>query len=147
MKSMSIAVFALSLGILVSCKNENKEANPTESNVETQENPKTTAAVNPEHGQPGHDCSVPVGAPLNSQSSSGEPDQVNSDTAVNPPHGEPGHDCTVPVGAPLNSRTTTSNPSSSNVSPIRVNKSPEVNPPHGEPGHDCTAPVGAPVDN
>lgn len=142
MKRIGVAVLSLSMGILVSCKDQASEANPTESDVEIQENPKTTASVNPEHGQPGHDCSVPVGAPL------GNSNQVSRSSEVNPPHGEPGHDCTVPVGAPLNSGSTpSSSSSSSNISPIRVNKSPEVNPPHGEPGHDCTVPVGAPLEN
>ena len=73
---------------------------------------KTVAALNPPHGQPGHDCSVEVGAPLNkpgtAKTSSAAP-QVQSATSapatgsgrVNPPHGQPGHDCAVAVGAPL----------------------------------------------
>lgn len=71
-------------------------------------------ALNPAHGQPGHDCAIPVGAPLNSKPASGQnmtppPAPVQNQPAaaptgsgmVNPPHGQPGHDCAVPVGAPL----------------------------------------------
>lgn len=78
--------------------------------------------TNPPHGQPGHDCAIPVGAPLNSKGDN--PAQVQAVTqpvvqpnlnvppptpapqatapGTNPPHGQPGHDCAIPVGAPLN---------------------------------------------
>jgi hypothetical protein len=77
---------------------------------------KTVAAINPPHGQPGHDCAVAVGAPLNSSASNQtvstpqppttSPAQsstpaANGSTRINPPHGQPGHDCDVAVGAPL----------------------------------------------
>jgi len=78
---------------------------------------KTAAAINPPHGQPGHDCAVPVGAPLNSSSADNQPaPQIqqpatspaqsstpasNGAARINPPHGQPGHDCDVAVGAPL----------------------------------------------
>ncbi len=51
-------------------------------------------AINPAHGEPGHDCSVAVGAPLTKNS-------PQKDIKINPAHGEPGHDCSVAVGAPL----------------------------------------------
>lgn len=83
----------------------------------------TAKGMNPPHGQPGHDCAIAVGAPLNSAPSkpaatttSATP-QVISTTAqpaatptaaptvtapgMNPPHGQPGHDCAIAVGAPL----------------------------------------------
>jgi hypothetical protein len=81
----------------------------------------TGQALNPPHGEPGHDCGLPVGAPLNSapapkadvkaapQTSNPPAVQVaptannaSSGQKLNPPHGEPGHDCAVAVGAPLN---------------------------------------------
>lgn len=69
-------------------------------------------AKNPAHGEPGHRCDIPVGAPLNSPPNPSTAPQVPiqnqpSTTAptgsgkINPPHGQPGHDCAVPVGAPL----------------------------------------------
>lgn len=85
-----------------------------------------TIALNPEHGQPGHRCDIPVGAPLNggaqqapaavnvqpqdmpagprvqnAPAPSSAPAQISSQVKLNPPHGEPGHDCAVPVGQPL----------------------------------------------
>ena len=82
----------------------NKSEQSTNANV----------AVNPPHGQPGHDCAIPVGAPLNSDAAEAVPAQKNTPTnsentpkigvaeGLNPPHGQPGHDCAIPVGAPLN---------------------------------------------
>lgn len=80
------------------------------------------AGLNPAHGQPGHRCEIPVGAPLNSAPAAAKP-QVQTVTSspqaitapataptampadpnakLNPAHGQPGHDCAIPVGAPL----------------------------------------------
>ncbi|MCC2590538.1 hypothetical protein [Chryseobacterium sp. MFBS3-17] len=87
----------------------------------------TAPGTNPPHGQPGHRCEIPVGAPLNSAPGAGNTQQIvvdpsssgntlqidpnaakpsqNTPTAagMNPPHGEPGHRCDIAVGAPLNS--------------------------------------------
>ncbi len=52
-----------------------------------------TPAKNPPHGQPGHRCDIPVGAPLTTA--------TNSSVTLNPPHGQPGHRCDIPVGEPL----------------------------------------------
>ena len=73
-----------------------------------------TVAKNPAHGQPGHRCDIPVGAPLNSppantnstspiitNSSSPNLNSGNANPKVNPPHGQPGHRCDVKVGDPL----------------------------------------------
>lgn len=65
-----------------------------------------TVKLNPAHGQPGHDCAIPVGQPLPSSVGVNVPN-VNNTAApktvkLNPPHGQPGHDCAVPVGDPLN---------------------------------------------
>lgn len=83
-------------------------------------NNSSTVALNPPHGQPGHDCAIPVGQPLNGKSNAPvtpptapamptfttTPQKVpisnsNSSVALNPPHGQPGHDCAIPVGQPL----------------------------------------------
>ena len=79
------------------------------------------AGLNPAHGQPGHRCEIPVGAPLNTPAPSAQPanapqvqmnpvqapvsapQQTVTAPGMNPPHGEPGHRCEIPVGAPLNS--------------------------------------------
>lgn len=82
--------------------------------------PTSDAGLNPPHGQPGHDCAIAVGAPLDG---SGAKVQTQSMPApqptiqpatqpniqstapssgkLNPAHGQPGHDCAVAVGAPL----------------------------------------------
>jgi len=89
-------------------------------NTGTSINTTTPAGINPPHGQPGHDCKVPVGQPLNgstlnttnSVTPQGGP-RINNipqpaapvtQTApgMNPPHGQPGHDCKIQVGKPLN---------------------------------------------
>ena len=72
--------------------------------------------LNPPHGQPGHDCDIAVGAPLDGSGGQPQPavqptfnPQVAQPAAqgtapadgLNPPHGQPGHDCAVAVGAPL----------------------------------------------
>lgn len=52
--------------------------------------------VNPAHGQPYHDCSIAVGAPL-----AGQEGPAASSAKLNPAHGQPGHRCDIAVGAPL----------------------------------------------
>ncbi len=86
--------------------------------------PTPALAINPAHGQPGHDCAIPVGAPLGGGSVAtptpapasittappapsplgGPIPKFNANANLNPAHGQPGHDCAVPVGAPLPSR-------------------------------------------
>lgn len=69
--------------------------------------------LNPPHGEPGHDCSIAVGAPLKAPVNSASPASqgVMPSAApagslpvtgrLNPPHGQPGHVCEIPVGQPL----------------------------------------------
>jgi hypothetical protein len=81
-------------------ENEASQSSPIKMNTEGETN------LNPPHGQPGHDCAVPVGKPLPSATGVNMPKINNSNTNnsanLNPPHGEPGHDCKIPVGEPLN---------------------------------------------
>jgi len=110
-------------------------------------------AVNPAHGQPGHRCDIPVGAPLNSApaqaqtttAQSGQTVQVNpaqqnvvtTTTAtpakvakgMNPAHGQPGHRCDIPVGAPLNSPATKKQPSANATESGSVSQNFTVTPP------------------
>jgi hypothetical protein len=75
-----------------------------------------TAGLNPAHGQPGHNCDIAVGAPLDGSGGvqtqapqSFTPNlatqplpQVQSGAkGLNPAHGQPGHNCDIAVGAPL----------------------------------------------
>lgn len=81
----------------------------------------TEVRLNPAHGEPGHRCEIPVGAPLDGSPAPGGQSitippveaapspatlpitmpPTNTAGKINPPHGEPGHDCAVPVGSPL----------------------------------------------
>lgn len=116
LRSTSLAIIALGVSLMVSCKDEEKkEATPAQTEVQsTNSNTTTTASLNPEHGQPGHRCDIPVGAPLDQAAKTTNTQTTkpastttspvwSSDAAPvkNPPHGQPGHDCAVPVGADL----------------------------------------------
>ena len=91
---------------------------PEAANQESTTENNTAVMMNPPHGQPGHRCEIPVGAPLNSQptnttqqvTSNPSPSTNNAGVMINPPHGEPGHQCEIPVGAPLNSQPTNTTP-------------------------------------
>jgi hypothetical protein len=97
-------------------------ATPSSTTALPQGSGSSTAGLNPPHGQPGHDCSVAVGAPLKGGAGGAATTQpmiqpttaapaislpANNTTGntsgakLNPPHGQPGHDCSVEVGKPL----------------------------------------------
>jgi len=72
---------------------------------------KSTAALNPAHGLPGHRCDIAVGAPLDMPVQQLQtapppplpPANTGGTVMLNPAHGQPGHDCAIPVGQRLNS--------------------------------------------
>ncbi len=118
LKNMFLTLLAAGMVSFTSCKDEKAaETNEVQTEAGTTANSESVA-LNPAHGEPGHSCAIPVGAPLNQASSvnttqqapaptnSGvSPVRLNSATATqqkNPPHGQPGHDCAIPVGADLN---------------------------------------------
>lgn len=45
--------------------NTQQPSNPVQINTSPSNTQGSVAAINPPHGEPGHDCTVPVGAPLN----------------------------------------------------------------------------------
>ena len=161
---------------------------------------KTTAAVNPPHGQPGHVCGTPpnsgtntTATPQNVQAAPQQivmPQQANNNKTIkasnatngkiNPAHGQPGHRCDIPAGAPLNAvpqksvapkaattNTVTTAPTIVNPSTMpalqptqsaqtneAINVAPallsngigaKLNPEYGKPGHDCKVAVGQPL--
>lgn len=147
---------------------------PSSQNSQTSANTATSAAgLNPAHGQPGHRCDMPVGAPLNSAPANTNLKNTSTATAktdagspqLNPSHGQPGHRCDIAVGAPLNSPPATTIKPTTAAPPVTVNTpattdssqilsailsdsssgSVRLNPPHGQPGHDCTIAVGKPL--
>lgn len=125
-----LALIFISTALLTSCKDK-EQATETETNVSqeatldqkkqaldnaapnsnTTTNSNGNLAVNPAHGQPGHSCAIPVGAPLNgSGNAKAAPVKMDmnkartnnpSSSGINPPHGQPGHRCDVKVGDPL----------------------------------------------
>lgn len=118
MKSFSklpILAFCLVSLLSFSCKDdtrseEKEETTQTTSAKEMKDNMAKSADVeyNPAHGEDGHRCDLPVGAPLEETSAATQtnmntsPVRLKSATPkINPPHGEPGHDCSKPVGAEL----------------------------------------------
>lgn len=89
---------------------QKKQALQNVAPTSTQTTTSGDLAINPAHGQPGHDCAVPVGAPLNNAGSTNATPTINktntvpaavSGNGVNPAHGQPGHRCDIKVGDPL----------------------------------------------
>ncbi|WGQ07580.1 hypothetical protein QG516_13485 [Pedobacter gandavensis] len=83
-------------------------------------------ANNPAHGQPFHDCALPVGAPLNASTAAPAPSTGTATSA--------------PVAVPQTAAPAATAPST----PVNQ-KEAKLNPAHGLPGHDCAIPVGAPL--
>jgi len=111
------------------------EAAGEESSAEAEN--KSEVTINPPHGEPGHRCEIPVGAPLNAQPAgttrqSTESKSVNGQAATNNPTAP-----TLENARRLNSSQPRSTTSSQN--------SGMINPPHGQPGHRCDIPVGSPL--
>lgn len=126
---MKRLVYAIAIISLSACNSKNNNTTGTQSATPNQLPTTQTAPIatteqqnntsglltNPAHGQPGHDCAKPVGAPLKQNVShtqnTAEPSQTvtpqpvaqqpSSGQKLNPAHGQPGHDCAKPVGAPL----------------------------------------------
>jgi hypothetical protein len=93
--------------------------------------PGAAANVNPPHGQPGHNCAVPVGAPLNAAPAPA----LNAGAPAAPAAG-PTVAAAGPLAAPGTQTTAT---------PAPAAVAPGTNPPHGQPGHDCSVAIGAPL--
>ena len=192
MKSFLSLLFVSSL-LLTSCKKEvatpttpanivpfTEVGNQMKSQSATQQtgentttNPVSTApGMNPAHGQPGHQCGIAVGAPLNTPAISNNEQTVSIPTStvtktpnpgqatptakgMNPAHGQPGHQCGIAVGAPLNgssvankqqSTVTPATTVTSTSTPVNVAPTAEgMNPAHGQPGHKCDIAVGEPL--
>jgi len=118
MKFLSL-ILICSLSVLTfSCKNDEKEPEKEEvatgkpSSEEMKDNMAKSGDTkyNPAHGEEGHRCDLPVGAPLDKANASTPPQEMTNSPVrlksaapkINPPHGEPGHDCSIPVGGELN---------------------------------------------
>lgn len=166
----------LSLSPLLNADSTNAMQSQTGIISSTDESVKSTAKLNPEHGQPGHRCDIAVGAPLDSKPAqtnnavansdiNNQPVTVNSQPTpqkvapgMNPSHGQPGHRCDIAVGAPLDSKPVPVNnavaktdsgsqPVTINTQPTPQKVAPGMNPSHGQPGHRCDIAVGAPLNS
>jgi len=125
----------LVLACLLSACNNSKSNTTTETQTATQgglsglQAPTATIEkqagllTNPEHGKPGHDCALPVGAPLAQKTTAQQVPAPNNNTSQ-----------------PTNVAPTAPQPVAENTS-----SSQKLNPAHGQPGHDCAKPVGAPL--
>lgn len=95
---------------------------------------KVAKGMNPSHGQPGHRCDIPVGAPLNS------PKASTTATTSAPSQG----------GSFSEKITVTPPPANSTVPALLSTETGNqvaegMNPAHGQPGHRCDIPVGQPL--
>ncbi len=126
---------------------------------------KTTAGLNPAHGQPGHKCDISVGAPLTGNSTSSTTPLVAPSTTppVTSSTTQPGLSSIFPASSntPINQTTSLPAPQQVNStpqiqnSPLNVplpqattsgqNSKVRLNPAHGQPGHDCSIPAGKPL--
>lgn len=133
---MKRLVYALAIISLSACNSKSNNTDATQTvapnqlpaaqtvPVATTEQQSNSSGLltNPAHGQPGHDCAIPVGAPLKQNVSS----SPSSSTPV----------LTTPSAPqPAATQTTTTQPSSGQ----------KLNPAHGQLGHKCEIPVGAPL--
>ncbi len=98
----------------------NTQPAPSNSNVK----------LNPEHGQPGHRCDIPVGAPLNSA-----PQQQPA----------PAPTPSVQLTPPAQSTPAAVTPVQSAPPSLSQSGNVKLNPEHGQPGHRCEIPVGQPL--
>jgi len=134
-KKISLLMTVFAMVLFISCKDEktNRPAasdSTTESvqNKADQTGANGNVALNPPHGQPGHRCEIPVGAPLDGSGGNNTPViQAQPQSNQSPVIKNTG---SVPVNGANTNTGTTGN----------------VNPPHGQPGHKCEIPVGAPLD-
>ena len=95
--------------------------------------------LNPPHGEPGHRCEIPVGAPLDSPPTGTDANKIS--TNIN-------NTTTKSTSAPtftMQPPTTPSPAATGSGQPAKTLTAPGMNPPHGEPGHDCAIPVGQPL--
>lgn len=98
--------------------------------------------LNPAHGQPGHRCDIPAGAPLNSTpQKTTAPKAANTNITTAPTIVNPS---TMPALQPA--QAPQSNDAANGAPALISNGSgAKLNPEHGKPGHDCKVAVGQPL--
>ncbi|OOV19721.1 hypothetical protein [Flavobacterium sp. LM4] len=98
---------------------------------------KVAKGMNPSHGQPGHRCDIPVGAPLNSPVTK---PATTTTTAAAPQSGTVEKSFTV---TPPANNAVPALLSTETAKPVATKEG--TNPVHGQPGHRCDIAVGAPL--
>lgn len=162
-----IPILAVSATVLISCQKEKPSEKitntaPVETAVETapvqaaeatpaliqNATPATNTqnvapGMNPAHGQPGHRCDIPVGAPLNGKAPAAKTTTQTVSTQGNNQQFQvtPGSATVTKTEVPNSNQTVTATPT-----PVAQTTLPGMegkpNPAHGEKGHRCDIPVG-----
>ena len=106
----------------------------------------TTAAaqdvkINPPHGQPGHRCEIPVGAPLDGSAAPAQQQVQAQPQTSNGGQGFLGSGNAQAQQAP-NAAAAQQAPPAQQTAPGMQGK---PNPAHGQPGHRCDVQVGQPL--
>ena len=109
--------------------NQGQQVQPVQQQT-AQAATQTAAGMNPPHGQPGHRCEIPVGAPLNSK-----PAQNTQSQKTTP----------VVNQKPIEQPVMNINSKSGSTTIVGTSTPPGMNPPHGQEGHRCDIAVGAPL--
>ncbi|MDR2222528.1 MAG: hypothetical protein LBE34_07285 [Flavobacteriaceae bacterium] len=156
MKKRIILFATLSFAFLTACKDTPKEEGTT-APIETQEaapvdehaghnhgpegnshgSQGAAAGSNPEHGQPGHRCDIPVGAPLDTPVQSG-----NNAMPVSSATPQASGSSEGPFLVNDAAKQRIQQEGGTTAAPSGTGK---VNPAHGQPGHRCDVAVGAPI--
>jgi hypothetical protein len=96
----------------------------------------TAPGMNPPHGQPGHNCGIPVGAPLNTAAKPAAAPQQSKAATITSASTTPGT---------VTNNGTTVTTVNNNAATTPTVTAPGMNPPHGAEGHVCSVAVGAPL--
>ena len=102
---------------------------------------KTAAGMNPAHGQPGHRCDIPVGAPLNSPPGQGAQQQAATTSAPASQSGFLGGNAQAQAPAQQQAAPQQQMPKQETAPGMKG----KPNPAHGQPGHRCDISVGQPL--
>lgn len=153
MKPIYYTFLAVAVAI-ISCKNNEEEADKSTSKVVTPFTQQTATALTQTEQQSAQQHNL-----FHENNAVGAPSVV---AGINPPHGQPNHRCDIAVGAPLNSQpngtaTATAQPNQVQMqsqvqtitqsAPAKTVTAKGMNPPHGQPNHRCDIPVGAPLNS
>lgn len=98
-----------------------------------------SAGMNPAHGQPGHKCEIPVGAPLNSAPKTTATPSTTPTVTTSTTNGKP-----INLNELIAKAAPTVTPTAA-TTPVKVAAG--MNPAHGQPGHKCEIAVGAPLNS